>query len=94
MYSRIALYGYTVSILIKDPDAEAAIRQFAAETGQTLTAAVKDACRAALERKREARPLIDRLAPLLARVAAVPDTGLRADKAFLDELYGEPGYDD
>jgi antitoxin VapB len=39
----------------------------------------------------EAKPsLLERMRPARARIAQHPDTGLEADKAFFDELNGEP----
>jgi antitoxin VapB len=43
-----------------------------------------------LERQERRIPLAERLRPLLERVDAVPDTGLPADKAFFDDLNGQP----
>ena len=39
--------------------------------------------------RREELPLRERLRPLLDEIAATPDTGLEADKAFFDELSGD-----
>jgi antitoxin VapB len=42
-----------------------------------------------LRRASEALPLWERLKPLRERVAAYPDSGLAADKAFFDDLSGD-----
>ena len=55
----------------------------------TKTEAVRLALQNELLRLEEAVPLWERLAPLRRKVAAYPDTGLEADKAFFDELSGE-----
>ncbi|HLW90160.1 MAG TPA: type II toxin-antitoxin system VapB family antitoxin [Roseiarcus sp.] len=55
----------------------------------TKTEAVKVALQNELLRLEEAIPLWERVAPLRRRLAARPDTGLEADKAFFDELSGE-----
>lgn len=54
------------------------------------TDAVKLALENELRRLDEAIPLAERLRPIQARVLARPETGLEADKAFYDELSGEP----
>jgi antitoxin VapB len=43
-----------------------------------------------LERDDQAKPLRDRIAALRAERPARPSTGLEADKAFFDDLSGEP----
>jgi len=55
----------------------------------TKTEAVRLALQNELLRLEEAVPLWERLVPLRRKVAAYPDTGLEADKAFFDELSGE-----
>lgn len=54
------------------------------------TDAVKMALENELRRLDAAVPLRDRLRPLQERVLRRPATGLAADKAFYDELSGEP----
>lgn len=56
----------------------------------TKTEAVRIALRNELQREEDAVPLRERLRPLQARIAARPATGLEADKAFYDDLSGEP----
>jgi antitoxin VapB len=53
------------------------------------TEAVKLALENELHRADEAVPLWERLRPLREKIAAYPDTGLAADKAFFDELSGD-----
>ena len=55
----------------------------------TKTDAVKLALENELRRIEEEKPLLERLRPLLDRVASWPETGLEADKAFYDELSGD-----
>lgn len=50
------------------------------------TEAVRLALANELERRDRAVPLAERLRPLLDEIAAVPRTGLEADKAFYDGL--------
>jgi antitoxin VapB len=54
------------------------------------TEAVARALRNELRRLDEATPLRERLRPLQARVLSRPATGLPADKAFYDDLSGDP----
>jgi len=55
----------------------------------TKTEAVRRALENELERQEKKLPLRERLKPLLDEIAARPDTGLKADKAFFDELSGD-----
>jgi antitoxin VapB len=76
-----------MSIYIKDPATDAAVRKLAKRKGTTLTEAIKiavdDALEAdSLERRRA------RLDALVAKVKSWPKSGLEADKAFYDELSG------
>jgi antitoxin VapB len=54
------------------------------------TEAVRMALENELRRLDEAMPLRERLRPLQQRVLSRPATGLEADKAFYDELSGDP----
>lgn len=54
------------------------------------TDAVKQALENELRRLDQALPLRERLRPLQDRIMARPATGLEADKAFYDDLSGEP----
>lgn len=62
----------------------------AARQRVSKTDAVKMALENELRRLDAAVPLRDRLRPLQERVLCRPATGLEADKAFYDELSGEP----
>lgn len=64
--------------------------RLAARTRMNRTAAVRTALENELHRLDEAVPLRERLRPLQHRVLSRPATGLEADKAFYDELSGEP----
>ncbi len=84
---------------IKKPSTEAAIRELAARTGESLTEAVESAVREKLERiKATSRPqtgaeLLERLQPLLDAVAAErrANNDTRTSKELMDELYDEYG---
>jgi antitoxin VapB len=74
---------------IKDNAATDAVRSLAARRRLTLTEAVRVACEEALERDARARPIHERVAPILARLDALPSSGENADKAFFDREWGE-----
>ena len=62
----------------------------AARIGTNKTEAVARALRNELRRIDDAVPLHERLKPIQARVMSRPATGLEADKAFYDDLSGDP----
>ncbi|MGD0185505.1 MAG: type II toxin-antitoxin system VapB family antitoxin [Roseiarcus sp.] len=74
---------------IKDPAATEAVRRLAAERRVSLTEAVRAACAEALDRDARAKPITERVAPILARLDALPPTGERADKAFFDAEWND-----
>jgi antitoxin VapB len=63
--------------------------KLAAQKRVNKTEAVRIALENELRRASEALPLWERLKPLRERIAAYPDSGLAADKAFFDDLSGE-----
>lgn len=63
--------------------------KLAAQRRVNKTEAVRIALENELRREAEAVPLWERLRPLRERIAAYPDSGLAADKAFFDELSGD-----
>jgi len=64
--------------------------KLAARKHMNKTDAVKLALENELRRMDEVLPLRERLRPIQDRVLARPATGMDADKAFYDELSGEP----
>ena len=64
--------------------------RLAARKGMNKTDVERLALENELRRIDQALPLRERLRPLQDRVTARPATGLEADKAFYDELSGEP----
>jgi antitoxin VapB len=74
---------------VRDPETTAVVRRLAAERRISLTQAVRTACLEALDRDRAAKPIADRVAPILARLDALPDTGRKVDKSFFDAEWGE-----
>ena len=73
---------------IKDPATDTAVRKLAAERGLSLTAAVREAVENEL--KRSERQFDERLDALVRELQQYPPTGREADKAFYDELSGDP----
>lgn len=64
-------------------------KKLAARKHMNKTEAVQSALEGELRRMDEALPLRERLRPLQNRILARPATGLKADKAFYDELSEE-----
>ena len=78
------------SLYIKDTEANILAERLASERGLTKTAAVKLALRHELERdKAPRRPMRERLIEFWEKHPLPPETGLKADKAFYDELSGD-----
>jgi antitoxin VapB len=73
---------------VRDPETDSLVRKLARQEGVGLTEAIKRAVRAKLEDK-QALPLRDRLRKIADEIAKYPDTGLKADKAFFDDILGE-----
>ena len=63
--------------------------KLAAMRKNSKTDAVRQALENEVARIESARPLAERLRPLLDRIASRPATGLEADKAFYDDLSGD-----
>jgi len=74
---------------IRDPETDTLVRELARKRGVGLTEAVKLAVGAELKRDVDQIPLRERIKPLQAEIAAWPRTGLKADKAFFDDLSGD-----
>jgi antitoxin VapB len=76
---------------IKDPETDQAVRRLAHLKHKSLTATIREAVEHELQRERARIPLIDRLRPIQEQFAALSRPGGQAaDKAFFDELSGEP----
>lgn len=75
-----------MGIFIKDPATDKAVRQLAKRRGLTLTEAIKTAVLKELAEDGAGHE-DTQLAELHKKLAAFPDTGDKADKAFFDSLY-------
>lgn len=73
---------------VRDSETDTLVRQLAKEEGVGLTEAVKLAVRDRLEARKAAVPLRERLKKITQEIASMPETGLKADKAFFDDLSG------
>ena len=74
---------------IRDPETDAVVRKLAKHKGVGITEAVRQAAVRDLEREEKNLSLWERTADIRARIKSYPDTGLKADKEFYDELSGE-----
>ena len=76
-----------MALNIKDPATEKSVRELAALTGETVTAAIRRAAEERLQRvrrQRTGRRLADEILEIGQRCAALPDQDLRAS----DEIIG------
>jgi antitoxin VapB len=64
--------------------------KLAAIKRSTKTEAVREALENELARIESTKSLAERLQPIRDRIARRPPTGLDADKAFYDDLNGDP----
>jgi len=74
---------------IKDPKTDEVIRELARVKGKPILDFIREACENELQRERRKSMLWDRMHPLISRLAAASKTGVKADKAFFDELSGD-----
>ena len=75
---------------IRNEEVNELAKKLAARKHVNKTEAVKLALENELRRIEQERPLRERLRPLQNRILARPATGLKADKAFYDQLSGNP----
>ncbi len=80
-----------MTFYIRDPSTDQAVRKLAKLKGTTLTEAVRSAVEEALQRAaaKSEPSLAERIRPIQEKFAALPKSGLKADKAFYDWLSGE-----
>jgi antitoxin VapB len=74
---------------VRDQETDALVRELARKRQVGLTDAIKLAVGAELRRETEATPILERIRAIRAEVAQRERTGLKADKAFFDELSGD-----
>lgn len=78
-----------MAIHVRDPETDALVRKLAQNRGMGLTETIRDAVRKELEADENKISLWERTADLRAEVASWPSTGLKADKAFFDDMWGQ-----
>lgn len=75
---------------VRDPETDALVRELAEKTRLGITEAVKLAATEALAAREKARAeKLARMDAILAKFDAMPRTGLKADKAFMDMINGD-----
>lgn len=79
-----------MQINIRDPETATLVRELASRRGVGLTEAVRSAVKGELARLNREPPFLERIEEIQRKVMSYPDTGRKADKAFFDELSGEP----
>jgi antitoxin VapB len=77
-------------LYIRDDATADLVAQLAKERGITKQDAVRLAVTAELKRAQNAKPLRERIRQWREANPLPPPTGLHADKAFFDDLSGEP----
>jgi antitoxin VapB len=80
-----------MAIHVRDEATDKAVRRLAKLKGKTLTETIREAVEREYERTRAAIPLIERLKPIQEELRRLSKPGgLPADKAFYDDLSGDP----
>ena len=74
-----------MALHIRDAETDELVRRLAEIRKVGLTEAIK----LAVENELKRLPLVERIRPYQERIALAGRTGLKADKAFFDELSGE-----
>lgn len=75
---------------VRDAEADAMLRQYAEDNRVGITDAIKLAVRRAREADDKARAeKLARIDAILAEFDAVPRTGLKADREFIDMINGD-----
>jgi antitoxin VapB len=74
---------------VRDRQTDAMVRELARKRQMGLTDAIKLAVGAELRRDLQSTPMLERIRAVRAEVASRRKTGLKADKAFFDELSGD-----
>lgn len=78
-----------MAIHVREMETDRAVRELAACLGVSLTEAIRISAVNELKRvNRNKAPLSERIKKIQARLAGYDRTGLKADKAFFDDLSG------
>ena len=84
--------GYTVPLYVKDKDVDRLAQRLAVLKRTSKTEVVRQALTHELERLEGAPSLVEQGVAFVRALHArsAPKPGLPADKAFIDDLYGQP----
>jgi antitoxin VapB len=74
---------------IRDSETDRLARELAEIQRGGITEAVKSALVTKLAEERRKIPLMERIKDITEEIAAAPKTGLKADKAYFDEMWGQ-----
>ena len=74
---------------IRDEETDTLVRELARRKGVGLTEAVKLAVRNQLNTEKPQESLREKLRKIADSIAEYPDTGVKLDKKFFDELSGQ-----
>lgn len=77
-----------MSLTINDAETVGLIHRLARESGSSAEEIVRRAMKAEEEREERVRQRMEAIRELQDRYASWPDSGLKADKAFFDDLGG------
>ena len=78
-----------MSFHVRNPKTDAKVRELARKRGISLTEAIDTAVDAELRRVELEPTMLDKIHALQAEIAKRPRSGLKADKAFFDDLSGQ-----
>ena len=78
-----------MAFYVKDKATDEAVRRLAKIKGKTLTETIREAVENEYRLVKGGRPLRERIKHIQDRVTARPESGLKADKAFYDDLSGQ-----
>ena len=83
-----------MQLLIDNPEFEEAVRELCAATGELQDRSVEIAVKERLDRvtRRKGREMLERIRPILDRVAAMPELDPRSDDEIIG--YNEQGHFD
>lgn len=81
-----------MAIHVQDEEADWLVREFARRRGLGITAAIKQAIKEASENEAQSVDALSRkIEPILEEIRVRKPRGFgESDKAFMDELWGEP----
>ena len=78
-----------MTLHIQDPETDTLVREVARLRGEEVTQTIKSVFDAELKRQKAKLPLRERVRPIQDEIASWGKTGLVADKAFFDDMWGQ-----